>query len=71
MIFGKQKFDVKQAEDEQIYVFNVKQLKMNKFMKYIWQLIISISNVTLEVSSLRPCADFHSLRKICQNAGFL
>ena len=34
MIFGKQKFDVKQAEDEQIYVFNVKQLKMNKFIKY-------------------------------------
>ena len=32
MIFGKQKFDVKQAEDEQIYVFNVKQLKINKFM---------------------------------------
>ena len=36
-------------------IFNVKQLKMNKFMKYIWQLIISIPNATPEVPSLRPC----------------
>ena len=27
---------------------------MNKFIKYIWQLIISTSNATLEVPSLRP-----------------
>ena len=42
MIFGKQKLDVKQLEDEQI-------------IKYIWQLIISTSNATLEVPSLCPC----------------
>ena len=33
---------------------NVKQLKMSKFIKYIWHLIISTSNATLEVSSLHP-----------------
>ena len=42
MIFEKQKFDVK-------------QLKMNKFIKSIWQLIISTSNATPEVASLCPC----------------
>ena len=42
MFFGKQKFDVK-------------QLKMNKFIKSIWQVIISTSNTTLDVASLRPC----------------
>ena len=36
-------------------MFNVKQLKMNKFIKYIWQLIISTSNATIEVPSLHPC----------------
>ena len=36
---GKQKFDVK-------------QLKMKKFIKSIWQLIISTSNATLEIPSL-------------------
>ena len=36
------------------FMFNVKQFKMNKFIKYIWQLIISTSNDTLVVSSLRP-----------------
>ena len=35
-------------------MFNVKQFKMNKFIKYIWQLIIRTSNATLEVPSLRP-----------------
>ena len=33
---------------------NVKQLKMNKFVKYICQLIISTSNATLEAPSLQP-----------------
>ena len=33
---------------------NVKQLKMNKFVKYVWQLIISTSNATREAPSLRP-----------------
>ena len=53
MIFGKQKFDMKQLEYEQ-FMFNFKHLKMNKFIKYIWQLIISTSNTTLVVPSLRP-----------------
>ena len=35
-------------------MFNVKQLKMNKFTKYTWQLIISTLNATLEVPALRP-----------------
>ena len=37
------------------YIFNVKQMKMNKLIKYIFQLIISASNATLEVLLLRPC----------------
>ena len=37
------------------FMFNVKQLKMNKLIKYIWELIISTWNATLEVASLRPC----------------
>ena len=36
-------------------MFNAKHLKMSKFIKYIWQLIISTSNTTLELPSLRPC----------------
>ena len=36
------------------FMLNVKQLKMNKFIKYIWQLIITTSNATLEVPSLLP-----------------
>ena len=35
-------------------MFNVKQLKMNEFMKYIWQLTISTLNAILEAPSLRP-----------------
>ena len=35
------------------FMLNVKQLKMNEFIKYIWQLIISTSNATLEIPSLR------------------
>ena len=31
------------------FLFNVKQLKMSKLIKYIWQMIISTSNATLEV----------------------
>ena len=37
------------------FMFNIKQLKMKKFIKYIWQLIISTSNAALEIPSLRPC----------------
>ena len=36
-------------------MFSWKLLKMNKVIKDIWQLIISASNATLEVPSLRPC----------------
>ena len=36
------------------FMSNVKQLRMNKFIKYILQLIISTSSATLEVPSLRP-----------------
>lgn len=53
MIFRKQTFDVKYVEDQQIYD-NVKQLKMNKLIKSIYQLIISTLNGTLEVPSLSP-----------------
>ena len=35
-------------------MFNVKQLNMNKFIKNIYQLIISTLNATLEVPLLRP-----------------
>ena len=52
MIFGKQKFDVLKINN---FMFNVKQLKMNKFKKYIWQLVISTSNYALEVPALLPC----------------
>ena len=44
------------------FMFNVKQLKMDDlyklFIKYIWQLINSNSNATLEVPSLRPWQAF-------------
>ena len=64
MFFGKQKFDVKQLKLIKIifdvkqlkinkFTFDVKQLKMNRFIKSISDLIISTSNATLEVSSLR------------------
>ena len=46
VFFGKQKFDVKQLKLNK-FIFDVKQLKMNKFIKYILQLIISTSNATL------------------------
>ena len=54
MFFGKQKFDVKQLKLNK-FIFDVKQLKMNKFIKSISQLIVSTLNATLEVPSLRPC----------------
>ena len=44
-------------------MLNVKQLKMNKSIKCIWQLIISTSNATLEVPSLRPCAGLDQVVK--------
>ena len=43
MFFGRQKFDVKQLKINK-FAFNVKdkvQLKMNKFITSVWQLIIS------------------------------
>ena len=35
------------------FIFAIKQI--NKFIKSIWQLIISTSNATLEVTLPRPC----------------
>ena len=35
-------------------MFNVKELKINKFIKYIWQFIISTLNVTLEYPRYSP-----------------
>ena len=63
----KQKFDVKQLKLNKFifnakqlkinkFIFDVKQLKMNRFIKSISDLIISTSNATLELPSLRPCA---------------
>ena len=53
MLFGKQKFDVKQLKLNK-FIFDVKQLKMNRFIKSISDLIISTSNAKLEVPSLHP-----------------
>ena len=39
-------------------MFNVKQLKMNKFIKYIRQLIIGNSDATLEIASFPPACWF-------------
>ena len=39
------------------YISDVKQLKMNKFIKSIWQWNISAWNGTLKVTSLRPYMD--------------
>ena len=47
--------------------FDFKQVKMNKFISSIWQLVISISNATLEVLSLRPNWDqYETFRLIWQ-----
>ena len=65
MFFGKQKFNVKQLKLNKFifdvkqlkinkFTFDVKQLKMNIFIKSILDLIVSTSNATLEVPSLRP-----------------
>ena len=48
MFFGKQKLYVK---------------KINKFIKYIWQLIISNSNATLEIPWLRPWYKYWYIEK--------
>ena len=61
-----QKFDFKQLKVN-TFIFDVNQLKMNKFISSIWQLIISISNATLEVLSLRPNWDqYETFRLIWQ-----
>ena len=67
MFFEKQKFDAKQLKMNK-FIFEVKQLKklLNKFINYMWQLIINNSNATLEVSSLRPCTKIN-LWEMCQN----
>ena len=67
MFFEKQKFDAKQLKMNK-FIFEVKQLKklLNKFINYMWQLIINNSNATLEVPSLRPCTKIN-LWEMCQN----
>ena len=52
MFFGKQKFDVKQLKLNK-FIFDVKQLKMNRFIKSISDLIISTLNATLEIPVLQ------------------
>ena len=37
------------------FMFNVRQSKMNRFINYIWQLIINASNATFEVPSPLDC----------------
>ena len=70
MFFGKQKFDVKQLKLNK-FIFDVKQMKMSRFIKSISDLIISTSNATLEVPSLRPCTcnDTGYNLRIYNNAG--
>ena len=57
MFFGKQKFDIQPFKMNR-FIFEFKQLKMNKFITSMWPLIISTSNATLEVPSVRlwPCS---------------
>ena len=45
------------------FMFNVEKLKMNNFIKYFWQLIISTSNDTLDVPSLRPWSYWENYEK--------
>ena len=52
MFFGKQKFDVSQLKMNK-FIFVVKQLKMKNFINSMVQLIISTSDPTLDVPSLR------------------
>ena len=54
MFYEKQNFDIKQLKMNK-FIFDVKQLKMNKYIQSFWQLIISTSDFTLEVLSLHPC----------------
>ena len=72
MFFGKQKFDVKHLKLNKFifgvkrlkinkFIFDFKQLKMNTFIKSISDLIVSTSNTTLEVPSIRPCISCLSL----------
>ena len=53
MFFGKQKHDFKQLKLTKL-IFDVKQLKMNKFVNSMWQVINSTSNDTLKVPPLDP-----------------
>ena len=53
MFFGKQKFNVKQLKLNK-FIFDVKQLNMNRFIKCIKDMIIRFSNATLEVTSQSP-----------------
>ena len=52
------------------FVFNVKRLKMNKFIKYILQLIISTSNATLEVPRYVPENNAQKIDFMLQGGGY-
>ena len=69
MFFGKQKFDAKQLKLKK-FTFDVKQLKMNRFIKFISDLIISTSNATLDVPSLRPKSFIHNGSEIITWMGY-
>ena len=45
-------------------MFNVKQMKTNKFIKYIWKWIISTLNATLEVPILQVINLYESLHNM-------
>ena len=48
MYLGKKKIDVKQLKMNN-FIFDARYLKMNKFIKYFLQFIISTSSATFEV----------------------
>ena len=54
MYFGKQKIDVTNQLKMSKFIFEVKLLKMNRFIKSIQKSIIKTLNPTLEVLSLHP-----------------
>ena len=53
MFFRKQKFDVKQLKLNK-FIFDIKLLEMSRFIQFISDLIISTSIATLEVPLLHP-----------------
>lgn len=44
----------RQTAECEKFIFDIKKLKINEFLKCTWQLIICTSNATLEIPSLCP-----------------